>query len=143
MSILATIFCHLPRGVDSIRVPTVRAIDWRFLMFIALVLFAVAALGGLTLAYLRMTDKPLPLPLALGHGGLAAAGLVTLALAVFSGGASGTARIALGIFVVAALGGFYLFSLHLRKLQQPMGVVAIHGLVAVVAFVTLLAAYLK
>lgn len=112
-------------------------------MTLALVLFALAALGGLFLAYLRMTDKPLPMPVALVHGGVAAAGLVALLLAVLSGGAPDQAKVALGLFVVAALGGFYLFSHHLRKRQLPLGVVGIHGLVAVVAFVLLLWTTLK
>lgn len=104
----------------------------------ALVLFAIAAAGGLLLAYLRIADKPLPMPLALLHGALAAAGLIALALGALGGGAA-QARAALGLFVVAALGGFALFSFHVRKKPLPIAVVAVHGLVAVVAFLLLLA----
>jgi hypothetical protein len=107
-------------------------------MTIALVLFAIAALGGLTLAGLRFANKSLPVPLALLHGLLAAAGLVALSLAVFGGGAAlGGARIALGIFVVAALGGFFLFALHLKKRTLPIPVVLLHGVLAVTAFAIL------
>ncbi len=112
-------------------------------MTIALVLFGLAAAGGLLLAYLRFSDKPLPLPLALLHGAGAAAGIVALLLAVMRAGAPGQARLALGLFVVAALGGFTLFSFHLRKKALPLGVVVGHGLLAVAALVVLLLGVLK
>ena len=37
-------------------------------MTIALTLFGLAATGGLLLAYLRFTNKPLPISLAMLHG---------------------------------------------------------------------------
>jgi hypothetical protein len=40
--------------------------------------------------------------------------------------------------VIAALGGFYLFSFHLRSQMLPSAVVLIHGGAAVLAFVLLL-----
>jgi hypothetical protein len=57
-----------------------------------------------------------------------------------SGGIRGNWQLALGIFVVAALGGFLLFALDLKKKQMPSAVVVIHALVAVTAFVLLLVA---
>ena len=107
---------------------------------VAVGLFAVAAVGGLTLAVLHFKGKNLPLPLALLHGLLGAAGLVTLLLFVLQAGASSKAAVALILFVVAALGGFYLFSFHLRKKKLPSAVVVIHALVAVSAFSILLIA---
>jgi len=112
-------------------------------MTVAIVLFALAATGGLLLAYLRINNKPLPMPLALVHGAAAAAGLVALLLAVLGGTATGEARIALGIFVAAALGGFALFSFHVRKQPLPIPLVVVHGLAAVAAFVLLLLAVTK
>jgi hypothetical protein len=110
------------------------------MLLIAVGLFAVAALGGLTLAVLHFQKKNLPLPLALIHGLLGAAGLVTLLLFVLNSGTSSKAAVALIIFVVAALGGFYLFSFHLRKKRLPSTVVIIHALAAVSAFGILLVA---
>ena len=112
-------------------------------MITALIIFGLAAAGGLLLAVMRVGNKPLPLPLALLHGALAATGLVLLAVSVFGGGAADGARLALGLFVVAALGGFLLFSFHLRKKQLPLGVMVIHAVVAVAAFLILLGAVLK
>src|SRR5438067_9801286 len=110
-------------------------------MTTALILFAIAALGGMTLAFIRLSGKPLPpMWLALVHGAVAAAGLVALILAVLAPGAASGARIALGIFVIAALGGFVLFSFHLRNRALPIPIIGIHGFVAVIAFVLLLVA---
>lgn len=108
-------------------------------MTIALALFAVAALGGVVLAVIRFRGKPYPpLGLALVHGLFAAAGLVALIAGVAQGHAPSRATIALVLFVIAALGGFVLFFTHLRKNALPIGLVVIHALVAVVAFVILL-----
>ena len=112
-------------------------------MTVAIILFALAATGGLLLAYLRINNKPLPTPLALAHGAAAAAGLVALLFAVMGGPASGKAQIALGLFAAAALGGFVLFSFHVRKQPLPIPLVVVHGLAAVAAFALLLMAVIK
>jgi hypothetical protein len=113
------------------------------MLTIAAVLFAVAALGGITLATLHLRHKGLPMALALGHGLLAAAGLVVLIMAVVGGSTGNLVVASLALFVVAALGGFALFSFHLRRQPLPTPVVLIHGLVAVVAFVLLLVRIMK
>ncbi|MGH9461901.1 MAG: hypothetical protein ACRD1X_11825 [Vicinamibacteria bacterium] len=107
-------------------------------MTLALVLFAIAALGGLTLAILRFREKPLPTALAVIHGLVAAVALVTLILAVWGGGAITLTRIALAFFVLAALGGFVLFASHLRGRPLSKGLIVVHGLAAVAGFVLLL-----
>ncbi|HXG66992.1 MAG TPA: hypothetical protein VNO70_17955 [Blastocatellia bacterium] len=108
-------------------------------MTLAAILFAIAALGGVALAVIRFTGKDVPpTGLALAHGAVAAAGLVALIIAVTGGAASSRATIALAGFIIAALGGFLLFSYHLRRQALPIPLVAIHGLVAVVSFAILL-----
>ena len=108
-------------------------------MTIAAVLFGIAALGGVVMAIMRLTGRELPpMALALVHGLFAASGLVALLVAVIGVNVPTQARIALGGFIVAALGGFFLFSFHLRRKALPVPVVIVHGLVAVVSFVLLL-----
>ncbi len=108
-------------------------------MTIALVLFAIAAVGGLILAVIRFRGQPYPpLGLAVVHGLFAAAGLVALIAGVAEGHAPSRATIALILFIVAALGGFVLFFTHLRKAALPKGLIVVHALAAVVAFVILL-----
>jgi hypothetical protein len=110
---------------------------------IAAILFAISAAGGLTMAIIRFSGKPVPpMGLALLHGALGAAGLVALIVAVLGGSGPSNAKIALAGFIVAALGGFALFSFHLRKKALPIPLVLVHGLVAVASFAILLLAIL-
>jgi len=113
-------------------------------MTIALVLFALAALGGVAMAAIRLrgAERP-PTGLALVHGAAAAAGLIALIIAVMNMADPGPARTALVVFIVAALGGFYLFAQHIQKKALPIPVVVVHGLVAVVGFVILLMAVMQ
>ena len=104
----------------------------------AAVVFAVAAVGGLVLAIQHFKRAALSMPLALVHGAAGALGLVLLILGVMGGSGVANAGLALLLFVVAALGGFFLFSHHLRGKPLPTGVVVIHALVAVTAFLILL-----
>ena len=111
-------------------------------MVIALVLFGLAALGGLVMAGIvfRGAERP-PTAIALVHGAAAAAGLIALIVAVVMGaGVPGLARTALIVFIVAAAGGFFLFAQHMQKKALPKGVVVVHALVAVTGFVLLLVA---
>lgn len=108
-------------------------------MNVAVILFAIAALGGVVMAVMRFSGRDLPpMGLAILHGVTAAAGLVALLLAVIGSSVSTMTTVALVGFVVAALGGFYLFSFHLRRQALPIPPVVIHGLLAVVSFVILL-----
>jgi hypothetical protein len=109
-------------------------------MTVALVLFALAAVGGVVMALQRFRGRPQPtLGIALVHGAAAAAGLVALVWIVAGAEAPSLAQAALGLFLAAALGGFALFAMHLRKSALPVWLVAVHGLVAVIAFAALLA----
>jgi hypothetical protein len=113
-------------------------------MTLALVLFALAAMGGLVLALQRFSGKPLPsFPIALAHGAAAASGLVALTVVVVGGGGGESAKIGLLLVVAAALGGFFLFSKHLRSTPLPIPIVIVHALVAVAGFITLLVGALR
>lgn len=102
----------------------------------AVITFAIAAAGGLVLAISVLEGRLAPWPLSLLHAGLGALGLVLVLLSVISG-AAGPVMIALVILVIAALGGFYLASLHLKNQVAPKGAVVIHAGVAVVGFLLL------
>jgi hypothetical protein len=101
-------------------------------------LFAVAALGGLVLGVLGLRRKGLPMWLSIVHGAVAAAGLIMLILGVVQGNAGTLLIISLVLFLIAALGGFVLFSYHLRQKPHPKGLIVIHALAAVIAFAFLL-----
>jgi len=110
---------------------------------IVLLVFAIAALGGLVLASHVLRGRLAPWALSVGHALLGASGIVVLVLVAMKGTPAGAVFAALGLFVVAALGGFYLASMHLRGSIAPKGVVALHAGVAVAGFLTLLAAALS
>jgi hypothetical protein len=108
----------------------------------AIVLFAIAAIGGLTMAVMHFRGATPPRAvLAALHGLFAAAGLVILLLAVVHG-ATGSPGIALVLFLIAALGGFTLLSFHLRGRPLPNGLIVGHAVIAVAGFLVLLAAVL-
>jgi hypothetical protein len=106
---------------------------------IAILVFAIGALGGLVLANSVLRGRFAPWALSLLHMALGATGLVLTGIVVFGGaeGVAGIVPIALLVLVVAALGGFYLASLHARKTIAPSGVVLIHAGVAVAGFLLL------
>jgi hypothetical protein len=108
---------------------------------LSILLFAIAAVAGLIMAIMHFRKvSPPRAVLATLHGIFAAAGLVVLLLAVIKIGLQGTSAIALGLLVVAALGGFGLLSFHLKGRALPSGLLVGHALLAVAGFVTLLAA---
>jgi glucose uptake protein GlcU len=108
---------------------------------VSILLFAIAAVAGVIMAVSHFRKAALPRPaLAALHGVFAASGLIVLLLAVIKAGMQGAPAIALGVLVVAALGGFVLLSSHLRGRALPSGLVVGHALLAVAGFATLLAA---
>ncbi len=111
------------------------------MLMLAVILFAVAALAGVSMAIMHFRGHTPPRPvLAVLHGLFAASGLLTLLLATLKVGMGGATGASLGLFLLAALGGFFLLSFHVRGRPLPNGLVAGHGLLAVAAFVVLLAA---
>ena len=108
-------------------------------MDLATITLVVAAIGGITMATIRLSGRPLPPTwLALAHGALALFGVGLLAGWYFSYGLPPLGRIALGIFVLAAIGGATLFGgFHLRGRPLPVALVLGHGLLALTG-VTLL-----
>ncbi|POP52291.1 hypothetical protein [Zhongshania marina] len=104
----------------------------------ALIAFGVAAVGGLVLAVSVLRDKFAPWALSLVHALLGATGLVLLIVIVIQGSASQQILIAFAMLLVAALGGFFLASFHLRQQIPPKAVVLVHAGVAVAGFLILL-----
>lgn len=98
---------------------------------LAVILFLAAAAGGLYMASRIFKGAFPPGFVAVGHGALAATGLVLAILAALAPDASPLVRYGAGILFLAALGGFFLASFHLRKVPHPRGVVVLHALIAV------------
>lgn len=107
----------------------------------ALIIFGIAALGGLILASSVLRGKTAPWALSVLHALLGATGIVILLVAAASHNWAAQLSAALGLFVVAAIGGSYLASFHWRKIPTPKAVVIIHAGLAVTAFLILLAGF--
>jgi hypothetical protein len=108
----------------------------------AIIVLGLAALGGVTMVIIRLRGAPLPpTMLAAGHGLLAATGVGLLIYAAATDGVPQLAQIALGIFVLAALGGVYLVAnYHRRGRPLPIPLMLGHGLLALAGYALLLQA---
>jgi len=103
----------------------------------AIILFVFAAFCGMVLALMHSTKVARPWALTIAHGVFAASALVLLAIAVLNGAAPAM-TLALILFVIAAFGGMFLVSFHLRGKELPNLALVIHAVVATAAFVALL-----
>lgn len=112
-------------------------------MYVPVLFFGLAALGGVTLVALRNRGKGMPMPLAIGHGLMAAIGLAVLIINVAGNTGNMLMNISLALFLAAALGGFTLFSFHVRKKPMPVVLIPIHGAGAVTAFIVLVIAVFR
>src|SRR5690242_285334 len=114
------------------------------LLWITILVFAIAAVIGVTMALAVFKGQFPPVPSAVLHGLFGATGLVLLIVAVFVRGATGPVQWAFWLFLIAALGGFFIaLGFHAKKKTIPPGIVAVHASVAVVGFLILLAGALK
>jgi hypothetical protein len=104
----------------------------------ALVVFAIGAIGGVMLATYVLQGRLAPWALSLLHAGLGAVGLLLLLYGALTTGIPHMALAALVILALAALGGFYLASIHLRGKVAERPVIFVHAGVAVIGFLTLL-----
>ena len=101
------------------------------MLTVAITMFLIAAVGGLTMAIFIFKGRYPPFFLIGFHGFF---GLGALALAIWSTGLPGTPSIVVyGIVAVllAAIGGILLISFQFRDEKQPKIIVVLHGLAAV------------
>ena len=108
----------------------------------AIIVLAITAVGGLLMAAKILSGKQAPWFLSIGHALLGALGLVLLATEAINSDWPGRLSASLALLVIAALGGFYLASIHFRGTVSPKGIVFIHAGVAVAGFLTLLTVFI-
>ena len=109
------------------------------MLYLIIALFAFAAVFGIILAVAIYVKKPsTPKGVVAAHGIFAATGLGLLIYYMIQN-ADNYPKLGLILFVVAALGGAVLFINDMRGKPGPFGIVIVHALVAVSAFVLLLA----
>lgn len=106
----------------------------------AAILFAIAASLGAFLAYKVFSNKETPKAVAFIHGGVAALALILLIIAALTipAAAKGIVFTSIIIFIMVAMGGFFLIYKDLTAQPIPKPVVLIHGSLAIVSFILLL-----
>jgi len=111
-------------------------------MQLAAILLALAALGGMGMVGMRLSGIPRPPTwIPLGHGAIAATGVGSLIYAAATSTVPAFAMYAIGLFVLAALGGIGIFLLfHLQEKPLPIPLILGHGGIAIAGYVLLLVA---
>ena len=108
------------------------------MIWTSIILLLVAAVFGLYMASRIFSDDLPPWSAVILHGILAAAGLVVLLYALFIGVQAAPLAVGAVLLVIAALGGFFMFSYQLRSMTPPKAVAVVHALLAVLGVVCLI-----
>jgi hypothetical protein len=107
------------------------------MLYLILSLFAIAAIFGLTIAISIYQKKPsTPKFMVAAHGLFAATGLGLLVYYA-SNNQNNYPKVSVILFLLALLGGSFLFVKDMRGKPGPMSVVIVHAVVAVTAFLLL------
>ena len=101
------------------------------------ILFAVSAVLGLTILIRWLTKKQASGAVIYSHGIVAAIALALLVVYAIQHPAR-FPKVSLLLFVLAALGGFYMFVNDLRKKTSPLAIAFIHAMLAAGGLVALL-----
>ena len=107
----------------------------------ALIILALAALGGLTMAAIHFSGKNPPKRLADVHGLVALTGLVLLGLSLSNPSTPGIAGACLALFVVSGTGGVVMRIMTGRGRRLPTPLVLGHGALNALSLALLLYAY--
>ena len=99
-------------------------------------LFAIAAIIGILILKNWLTSAETGRETVYAHGIFAALGLVLLIVAALQAG-NNKLMTSVILFVIAAIGGFYMFIRDLKGKFSPTAVAIIHALLAVAGFLFL------
>lgn len=103
------------------------------MLYTAIALFALAAILGLIIFKNWLTSAHTSRGVVYAHGIFAAIALVVLLVFVMRNPVN-SLQISVGLFAVAAIGGFYMFFQDLKGKFSPMWLAVIHALIAVAGF---------
>lgn len=108
-----------------------------------LILFLLVAAGGATLAYLERRGSPPPLPVSAVHGIAALVLIVLLVMQDMTHPDNHLVNSATVVFILAACGGFLLFTFRATRQRLPSAVVALHAAFALTAILLMTAGWLR
>jgi hypothetical protein len=107
------------------------------MLTLIIALFALAAVLGLVVFINWLGKKDAPKAVIYTHGFFAAAALVSLLYFAVQN-PDNYPMVSLVLFVIGALGGFYLYYRDQVKKEKPLGVAVLHAGLGIVAFIMLL-----
>lgn len=107
------------------------------MLYLIIALFAIAAIIGLTILKNWLTSAKTSRTVVYAHGAFAALALVLLLVQALQNPA-GHLRTSLILFIIAAIGGFYMFFRDLKGKFSPTWLAVVHALLAVSGFIVLL-----
>lgn len=105
------------------------------MLYVSIVLFAIAAVWGIYLAASILGAKKLTREIVLGHGGVAAVGLVVFIIASVMTGFVLLNGLSIALFVLAALVGAAMF---FGQTGPTPPLIGLHAVLAVAGFILLL-----
>jgi hypothetical protein len=110
------------------------------MFIICAIFFAITIMGGAYLASKVMRNKETPKAIAFMHGGMGAVAIILLliSLCVVPVVHKSLGLVSLVLFILVAMGGFFLMIKDLTGKQIPKAVVIIHGAMALLGFAVLL-----
>ncbi len=107
------------------------------MLYAIIILFAITAIMGVVILKNWLTSANTPKTIIYLHGVFAAVALVLLLVEGLRN-TTNTIIASIVFFVIAAIGGFYMFFQDLKGKYSPVWLAVTHGLLAVVSFVLLL-----
>ena len=111
--------------------------DTKTILYVAIALFALTALFGIRILLSVLRTEKAPRAVVYSHGLFAATSLVLLIYYGFQNPAN-YPKVSIILFILAALGGFFMFYHDVKNKPLPKAVPFIHALLAVTAFIILL-----
>ena len=106
------------------------------MLYVTIVLFLIAAIFGVIIFKNWLTSANTSKTVIYAHGAVAAIALVILLYYVIANDATDL-QLSLWLFVIAALGGFYMFYQDMKKKFSPMWMAVVHALLAVAGVLVL------
>src|SRR6476469_4307044 len=107
------------------------------MLYITIALFTLAAIVGAIILKNWLTSAHTSRTVVYLHGIFAAAGLILLVVFAIQNPGN-YPRISIILFVIGALGGFYMFAEDLKKRMSPIWLAVVHALLGVAGFLMLL-----
>jgi len=109
----------------------------KIMIYLSIAIFALTAVLGLGILIKWLSKKDASRTVVYSHGIFAVIALLLLVLYSIQN-LDNFPKVSIILFVLAAIGGLYMFVLDLKKKASPLIITFIHALIAVGGFVTLL-----